>query len=87
MCSRLLDGQYHNCKLEVRGVWSAISPDFSIRLGLFFGQFQWLFQNVIQAQPHGGENPILLYQEMWLRWRRHVSTLPSAATLQLVWFP
>jgi len=23
-------------------------------------------QNVIQLQPHGSKNPIVLYQEMWL---------------------
>ena len=35
---------------------------------------QWLFfQNVIQVQPHGGKNPIVLYQEMWLQVFRHVS--------------
>jgi len=29
---------------------------------------EWLFfQNVIQVQPHGGKNPIVLYQELWLQ--------------------
>ena len=42
---------------------------------------QWLFsQNVIQLQPHGSKNPIVLYQEMWL----HVSNLLSAATSQQI---
>jgi len=38
---------------------------------------QWLFvQNAIQVQPHGGKNPIALYQEMWLRMLLHVSMQP-----------
>jgi len=34
--------------------------------------FQCLFfQNAIEAHPHGSKNPIVLYQEMWLRrWSR-----------------
>ena len=40
------------------------------------------FQNVIQVQPHGGKNPIVLYQEMWLQVFRHVSLQPTAATMQ-----
>jgi len=44
---------------------------------------QWLFlQNVIQVQPHGGKNPIVLYQEMWLQVFRDVSLQPTAATMQ-----
>ena len=36
---------------------------------------QWLFfQNVIQVQPHGGKNPIVLYQEMWLQGAAHLNT-------------
>jgi len=47
------------------------------------GPSQWLFfQNVIQVQPHGGKNPIVLYQEMWLQVFRHVSLQPTAATMQ-----
>jgi len=45
--------------------------------------FMWLFfQNAIQLQPHGGKNHIVLYQEMWLQSRLHVSKLLSAATSQ-----
>jgi len=45
---------------------------------------QWLFfQNVIQAHPHGGKTPIVLYQEMWMRRRRHVGILLSAVTSQV----
>jgi len=45
--------------------------------------WQWLFfQNVIQVQPHGGKNLIVLYQEMWLQVFRHVSLRPAAATMQ-----
>jgi len=45
--------------------------------------YLWLFfQNVIQVQPHGGKNPIVLYQEMWLQVFRHVSLQPTAATMQ-----
>jgi len=44
---------------------------------------QWLFfQNVIQLQPHGSKNPIVLYQEMWLQRWLHVSKPLSAATSQ-----
>jgi len=34
------------------------------------------------VQPHGGKNPIVLYQEMWLQVFRHVSLQPTAATMQ-----
>jgi len=37
------------------------------------------FQNVIQLQPHGSKNPIVLYQEMWLQRWLHVSNLLPAA--------
>jgi len=44
---------------------------------------QWLFsQHVIQLQPHGNKNPIVVYQEMWLQRWLHVSKLLSAATSQ-----
>ena len=44
---------------------------------------QCLFsQNVIQLQPHGSKNPIVLYQEMWLQRWLHVSKLLSAASSQ-----
>jgi len=49
----------------------------------FNESYQWLFfQNVIQVQPHGGKNPIVLCQEMWLQVFRHVSLQPTAATMQ-----
>jgi len=49
--------------------------------------YQWLFfQNVIQLQPHGSKNPIVLYEEMWLQRWLHVSKLFSAA-VQLVMQP
>jgi len=45
--------------------------------------WEWLFfHNAIQLQPHGGKNHIVLYQEMWLQSRLHVSKLLSAATSQ-----
>jgi len=40
------------------------------------------FQNAIQLQPYGGKTHIVLYQEMWLQSRLHVSKLLSAATSQ-----
>ena len=44
---------------------------------------KWLFfQNAIQLRPHGGKNHVVLYQEMWLQRRLHVSKLLSAATSQ-----
>jgi len=43
--------------------------------------YQWLFFAIaIQLQPHGGKHRIVLYQEMWLQRRLHVSKLLSAAT-------
>ena len=64
---------------------------FELRLVKCSVQFnsQWLFfQNVIQVQPHGGKNPIVLYQEMWLQVFRHVSLHCSHhATVQLVRSP
>jgi len=56
------------------------------RMAIMFwknSHFQWLFfQNAIQLQPYGGKNHIVLYQEMWLQSRLHVSKLLSAATSQ-----
>jgi len=50
--------------------------------------YQWLFfQNVIQSQPRGSKNPIVLYQEIWLRkWRRvsKAAVCSHFATVQLV---
>jgi len=41
----------------------------------------WLFfQNVIQLQPHGSKNPIVLYQEMWLQRWLHVRGLGTPRT-------
>ena len=50
-------------------------------LNASFEANQWLFyQNVIQLQPHGSKNPIVLYQETCLQRWLHVSKLLSAAT-------
>ena len=44
---------------------------------------KWLFfQNATQVQLHSGKNPIVLYQEMKLQFKLHVSIEPAAASLQ-----
>ena len=60
--------------------WLLTSSASRIKL---FCSCPWLFfQIVIQAQPRGSKNLIVLYQEMWLQKWRHVSKLPSAGPLQ-----
>jgi len=44
---------------------------------------QWLFfQNATQVHLHGGKNPIVLYQDLKLQLKLHISFEPAAASLQ-----
>jgi len=46
-------------------------------------KWAWLFfQTATQVQVHGGRNPIVLYQEMKLQFKLHVSIEPAVASLQ-----